>query len=87
MRSNHVKGKVDPMQLELAQGALRLARGQTLRVRDGLGSTVCVSEGTVWLTEENRAQDVVLERGGCYRLSQRGIALVQALGDASVSFA
>ena len=87
MRSNHVKGKVDPMQLELAQGALRLARGQTLRVRDGLGSTVCVSEGTVWLTEENRAQDVVLERGRCYRLSQRGVAVVQALGDASVSFA
>jgi len=87
MRSNHVKGKVDPMQIELANGALRLARGQTLKVRNGLGSTVCVGEGTVWLTEENRSQDVVLERGRCYQLSQRGVAVVQALGDASVSFA
>jgi hypothetical protein len=75
------------MQIELANGALRLARGQTLKVRNGLGSTVCVGEGTVWLTEENRPQDVVLEGGRCYRLSQRGIAVVQALGDASVSFA
>lgn len=75
------------MQLELANGALRLARGQTLKVRGGRGSTVCVGEGTVWLTEENHPQDVVLERGRCYQLSQRGVAVVQALGDASVSFA
>ncbi|MGH2668811.1 MAG: DUF2917 domain-containing protein [Burkholderiales bacterium] len=75
------------MQIELFRGALRLARGQTLKVRDGAGSTLCAREGTVWITEENSPRDVVLKPGNCFRLGKPGLTIVQAFADASVSFA
>ena len=56
------------MRIELQPGALKLARGQTLRVSDALGSTIRCNEGSVWITEEDMPRDVVLEAGGCYRL-------------------
>ena len=75
------------MQIELKSGAVRLGPNQTLKVLDGAGSTVCAVEGSVWITEENQARDIVLERGACYRLKERGMALVNALGGvAAVSF-
>lgn len=75
------------MRIELRTGALQLQRGQTLKVVDGAGSTVCAGNGAVWITEENRPRDIVLEPGACYRLNARGVAVIEALGDASVSFA
>jgi hypothetical protein len=75
------------MKLEISSGALRLARGQTLKLRDSIGSTLCAREGTVWITEENSRKDVVLENGACYRIDRPGLTLVQAFADASVSFA
>ena len=75
------------MRIELRSGALQLRRGQTLKVVDGAGSTVCASHAPVWITEENRPRDIVLEPGSCYRLSQRGVAVIEALGETSVSFA
>jgi len=74
------------MRIELKTGALQLQRGQTLKVVDGAGSTVCAREAAVWITEENRPRDIVLEPGNCYRLQHAGIALVNSLGgDAAVS--
>jgi hypothetical protein len=75
------------MKLELASAALRLARGQTLKLTDSVGSTICAREGTVWITEENSRKDVVLEPGSCYRLGKPGLTLVQAFADASLSLA
>jgi len=75
------------MRIELQPGALRLARGQTLKVTDALGSTICCNEGSVWITEEDLHKDVVLEAGGCYRLRRRGLALVHAFGDATLALA
>ena len=75
------------MRLELESGALRLARGQTLKVRDGAGSTICAREGVVWITEENSGNDVLLEPGQCFRLQKPGTAVLQAFDDASLSFA
>jgi hypothetical protein len=75
------------MKLEIAAGALKIARGQTLKLRDSVGSTLCAREGTVWITEENSRKDVVLENGACYRIGQPGLTLVQAFADASISFA
>jgi len=75
------------MKLEIASGALRLARGQTLKLTDGVGSTICAREGTVWITEENSRKDVVLEPGFCFRIGKPGLTLVQAFADASVSLA
>ena len=75
------------MKLEISSGALRLARGQTLKLRDGVGSTICAREGSVWITEENSRKDVVLENGACYRIDRPGLTLVQAFADAQVSLA
>ena len=75
------------MKLELASGALRIGRGQTLKIRDAVGSIICAREGTVWITEENSRKDVVLSPGACFRVGQPGLTLVQAFADASVSLA
>ena len=44
------------------------------------GSTVCAVEGAVWITEENQARDIVLAQGACYRLRNRGLAVINPLG-------
>lgn len=75
------------MKLEITSGALQLARGQTLKLKDGVGSTICAREGTVWITEEDSGNDVVLEPGNCFRVDRPGLTLVQAFADASVSLA
>jgi hypothetical protein len=76
------------MILELRQGAVQLGPNQTLRVVDGEGTTVCAVQGAVWITEENQPKDIVLQPGSCYRLRNRGIAIVNSLGgNAAVSFA
>jgi hypothetical protein len=87
MHPAHIKSKEMTMRIELRTGALQLQRGQTLRVVDGAGSTICARHAAVWITEENRPRDIVLEPGSCYQLSNRGIAVIEALGEASVSFA
>ena len=68
------------MRLELEAGAVRLSPHQTLRVRDSAGSTICAVEGAVWITEENQARDIVLAQGNCYRLRNRGLAVINPLG-------
>ncbi len=75
------------MRIELSNGNLHLRGGQTLRVRDGIGSRVCCLSGTLWVTEENRPRDILLGPGACHTLSQRGIALVQSLGETDVAIA
>jgi hypothetical protein len=75
------------MTLELTSAALKLGRGQTLKLRDSVGSTICAREGTVWITEENSRKDVVLEPGSCFRIDRPGLTLVQAFADAQVSLA
>ena len=76
------------MTLQLKKGSIRLGPNQTLKVVDGAGSTVSAIEGSVWITEENQARDIVLEKGGCYQLRRRGLAIVNPLGgEAAVSFA
>jgi Protein of unknown function (DUF2917) len=88
MHPAHVKRKETAMRIELGAGAVKLGPNQTLKVVDGVGSTVCAVEGSVWITEENQTRDIVLERGACYRLRHRGLAIVNALGGgAAVSFA
>ena len=74
------------MKLEINAGHLQLSRGQTLKLRDSAGATLCALQGSLWVTEENSRKDVVLENGACYRINQPGLTLVQAFADASVAF-
>jgi hypothetical protein len=75
------------MTIDLKSGSLRLARGQLLRLRDSIGSTICASEGTLWITEDGSRRDVVLEPGACFRVVSSGLTLVQAVADAQISLA
>jgi hypothetical protein len=84
---NAIHEKETAMRIELQPGALRLARGQTIKLIDALGSTLRVAEGSVWVTEEDVPRDVVLGAGAAYRLSRNGLALVHAFGDATVALA
>jgi hypothetical protein len=68
------------MQIELRSGAVQLSPNQTLKVRDRVGSTLCALEGSVWITEEDQPQDIILEAGNCYRLRHPGTTLVNSLG-------
>ena len=76
------------MTLELKRGTVRLGPNQTLKVVDAAGSTVSAIEGSVWITEENQPNDIVLTPGDSYRLRKSGVALVNSLGGvAAVAFA
>jgi hypothetical protein len=71
------------MTVELGRGPIRLEHRQIVRICKGAGQRLCVSEGTVWITETSEPNDVVLESGACYSLKHDGLALVTGL-DASV---
>jgi hypothetical protein len=64
---------------------LQLSRGEAMPVRDGAGGTVYAHEGRVWITEEDARADVMLAAGESFRLARRGLAVVEALSDASIS--
>jgi len=63
----------------------RIARGSYIRVRDAAGSTVSAQAGTVWITEENSARDVLLRPGQSFRLRAPGLAIVEAWTDAAIT--
>jgi hypothetical protein len=62
-----------------------LQRGRFLRVMDGAGSTVTAHGGDVWITEEDSVRDVLLRPGQSVKLQRRGLALVEAVSDASIT--
>jgi hypothetical protein len=64
---------------------IQLARGEAVPVRDAAGQTVHAHEGRVWITEEAAIDDVMLLPGESFRLARRGLAVVEALSDASIS--
>ena len=50
----------------------------------GSGVSVCVTHGSVWITEDRRADDIVLERGQCHAAARRASMLIYGLEDAEV---
>jgi Protein of unknown function (DUF2917) len=62
-----------------------MARGDAVPVRDAAGHTVHAHEGQVWITEEAGIDDVMLRPGESFQLARRGLAVVEALSDASIS--
>ncbi len=70
----------------LAPMRIDLQRGKFLRVRQGAGSTVTAHAGSVWITEQDNPRDVVLRPGQSFTLARKGLALVEAFSDASISF-
>lgn len=57
----------------------RLTPGQSLRVRDATGCTIMCCAGTVWITQENDAREILLAAGQRFTFDRAGIALVCAV--------
>lgn len=62
-----------------------LQRGRLLRLPRSAGKTVTARTGAVWITEEGGLEDVVLAAGESYTLGRRGVAIIEAFDDASIS--
>ena len=65
---------------------IELQRGEVLRLNSSTGKTITAHGGSLWITEEDSPQDVVLESGQRYTFARPGLALVEAFDDASLSF-
>jgi hypothetical protein len=70
---------------QIVRHALHLGQGNLLRIEDGGGLLVSVTQGQVWLTEEGDSRDIVLESGQSFRLQHRGLSLVYALEPAGLT--
>jgi len=64
---------------------IELRQGNLVRVREGAGNTVTARTGLIWITEQDSLRDVLLQPGQSFMLARPGLALVQAISDASVS--
>jgi Protein of unknown function (DUF2917) len=72
------------MNTDLSLALTRLAKNETLRIRDGLGRGIAVFGGTVWVTQDSDPRDHVLSVGQTFAFDRPAGAIVQALSNASV---
>jgi len=63
---------------------LELSHGDLAELNDARGSTVRVTKGTIWMTQEQDTQDVVLRAGDVWTVERQGLTLLEAQGDALV---
>jgi len=63
---------------------LKLSHGDLVELNDSRGTTVRVTQGTLWLTQEHDTQDVVLRAGDVWTIERQGLTLVEAQGSARV---
>ena len=66
------------MKYEHGQDSIEIPCGSTLRIDDGVGVTLEVRQGDLWLTEEGGREDHFLGPGQSFRISRRGTTLVHA---------
>lgn len=64
-----------------------LPYGKLLRIREGAGVEITAHDGVIWVTEQGSRRDVLLKPGERFRLRGPGLAILEALDNASVSFA
>lgn len=67
------------MRLLLNQSKLGLEPDQLVAVRDGRGVRVACLSGALWITQEHRTTDVILEAGQSAVIDSPGLTLVMAL--------
>jgi hypothetical protein len=72
------------MKLALGQSRVGLERDQLIAVRDGKGVRVLCLRGSLWITQEQSAKDVILENGDSFVIDSPGLTLVMALRPAAL---
>jgi DUF2917 family protein len=63
---------------------LELSHGEIVELTDARGTTVRVTKGTVWLTQQDDTQDVVLRQGDVWTIERQGLTLLEAHGETLV---
>jgi hypothetical protein len=61
-----------------------LAAGELVELDGARGTTLRVTRGTLWLTQEGDRRDIVLTAGDAFTIERGGITIVEAQGSASV---
>jgi hypothetical protein len=51
---------------------------ETVALRDVRGATLHILRGTVWITQQNDSQDIVLRTGDTWTVERNGLTLVEA---------
>lgn len=68
-------------------GTIELRKRQTLLLPDIRGTTLRVTRGAVWITQQNDTRDVVLGAGEMWTVERDGLTIVQAQTDTVMSAA
>ena len=61
-----------------------LAPREIVRLDGARGTTLRVTRGCVWLTQERDTRDIILDAGDTFTIERGGRTLLEAQGDASV---
>lgn len=69
----------------LDQRLSRLAAGEFLRIRDGIGQTLAVFDGLIWITQSGDPCDSFVAKGETFTFDRSGLALVEAVTDARLA--
>jgi hypothetical protein len=72
------------MEINLRPVSIHLAKGQTLKVRDGEGYRVLCHSGNLWITQDRDTRDIVLQPGESFAFDRPGLALVRAFEPAAI---
>lgn len=72
------------MLIDVAQTRLLLQRGQTSRLPEARASQLCSAAGTLWVTIDHDARDIVLEPGQCFTVRSSEAVTVSALSGPAV---
>ena len=68
----------------LKQGTIiDLGARESLPLPDLRGTTLRVTRGTLWITQQNDTQDIVLRPGDNWTIERNGLTLVEAQQDAT----
>jgi hypothetical protein len=61
-----------------------LAAGEFVRMDGARGTTLRVTRGRIWLTQERDTRDIILEAGDVFKIDRTGRTLIEAQGGATV---
>ena len=73
------------MRLQTPQPILSLETGQVVTLDDAAGYRISARSGTVWVTEEGRPHDHIVEGGDSIVVARDGRTVVQALAPSVVA--
>jgi Protein of unknown function (DUF2917) len=60
---------------------------ETLTLPDVRGATLRVTRGTVWITQEDDPQDIVLRTGDTWTVERNGLTILEAQGEVTLCVA